>query len=74
MICKYNIFIDECGFNLHLRRAYGKARFGERVKYVVPTVRGTNTTLLAAINGEEILNYTIFIGRCNSERYITFLR
>ena len=44
------------------------------MKYVVPTVRETNTTLLVAINGEKILHYTIFIGSYNSERYITFLR
>jgi len=71
---RYNIFIDECGFNLHLRRAYGRAKSGERVKYVVPTVRGTNTTLLAAINGEEVLHYMFFMGSCNSERYILFLK
>ena len=33
------LFIDECGFNLHLRRSQARAKVGERVYVVVPTVR-----------------------------------
>lgn len=67
------IFVDECGFNLHLRRGQGRSRLGIRVSTVVPTIRGRNLTLLAAMNNERIIFFKVFQGACNSEKFIEFL-
>lgn len=69
-----NIFVDECGFNLHLRRNYGWSRTGNRVSSVVPTIRGRNTTLLCAINKFGVVHYKIFSGGCNGEIFSNFIR
>ena len=70
---KYNIFIDECGFGLHLRKGCGRSKAGERVRITIPTIRGRNITLLAAINCEEVFHFKIFTGSCNSEIFIEFI-
>lgn len=38
-----NIFIDESGFNLHMRRNYGRSLSGSRVSETVPAVKGVET-------------------------------
>lgn len=43
------VFIDEAGFNLHLRRSYARARRGERANIRIPTVRGRSITLIASM-------------------------
>ena len=70
---KKNIFVDECGFNLHLRRNYARSVSGTRVNNVVPTVRGRNTTLLMAISGQQVVHYKLISGSCNSEIFSQFL-
>ena len=35
------------GFNFHLRRSYDRARKGECVNIIIPTVRGGSMTLIA---------------------------
>jgi transposase len=67
------IFIDECSFNLHLRRGYGRSTMGSRVTLSVPTVRGRNCTLLAAINTEGVVYHKIFYGACTGEIFSVFL-
>lgn len=69
-----NVFIDESGFNLHMRRNYGRSKKGTRVRFVVPTVRGRNLTLLSAISGVGIVHYKLFIGGCKSEQFSAFLK
>jgi transposase len=69
-----NVFIDECGFNLHLRRNYGRSLRGNRVCIEVPTIRGRNVTLLSAINGNCVLHFKIFQGSCRGEIFSEFLR
>lgn len=71
---RQNIFIDESGFNLHLRRNYGRSIAGKRSSIVVPTIRGKNITLLSSINNEKIIHYKILSGSCNSEIFSNFLR
>ena len=68
------IFIDESGFNLHLRPSFGRSPIGKRSSVYVPTNRGANVSLLAAMNGTEYVHHKIFTGSVNSERFITFLR
>jgi hypothetical protein len=66
--------VDECGFNLHLRRNYGRNVSGSRVSLVVPTIRGRNVTLLSAINGNGIFYFKIFEGCCTGSIFSTFLQ
>lgn len=69
-----NIFVDETGFNLHMRRNYGRSTSGKRVSATVPTIRGRNTTLLSAINGSGVIHQKTFTGSCNSELFSEFLQ
>lgn len=69
-----NVFVDESGFNLHLRRNFGRSRVGTRVTFIVPTIRGKNVTLLSAINASGIVLFKIFEGACTSEIFAEFLR
>ena len=68
-----NVFVDESGFNLHMRRNYGRSHRGTRVNFTVPTIRGRNVTLLAAISAVKIVHYKIFVGSCTSEIFRSFL-
>jgi len=69
-----NVFVDESGFNLHMRRNYGRSLRGHRVSVVVPTIRGRNITLLSAINGSGVIHFKILSGSCNGEIFAEFLR
>lgn len=42
------VFIDESGFNLHLKRSYGRSRRGTRVIVKMPAVRGRSVSLLGS--------------------------
>ena len=43
-IHKLRIYIDETGFNLHTKRAYGRAPMGQRINRIVSGQRGGNVT------------------------------
>jgi hypothetical protein len=45
---KHRIYVDETGFNLYTKRAYGRARQGERVNRIVRGQRGSNVTVITA--------------------------
>ena len=68
-----NVFVDESGFNLHMRRNYGRNYVGRRVAVRVPTVRGRNITLLSAMNSTGVIHYKIFVGSCTSEIFAAFI-
>lgn len=70
------IFIDECGFNLHLRRSFGRAKTNQRVTAVVPTFKGRNVTLIAAMTKRGGVVHTNIISNstCNSEKFCIFLK
>jgi len=68
------IFIDESGFNLHLRRNGARSRIGTRANVMLPTNRGRNVTLICAMNSQRIIHYKIVDeGTCNSKRFGEFL-
>jgi len=69
-----NVFVDESGFNLHMRRNYGRCLKGSRVSVVVPTIRGRNVTLLSAINGKGVVHFKILLGNCNGDVFAEFLK
>lgn len=63
------VFIDECGFNLHLRRSQSRSRRGSRARVVVSAVRGRNVTLIAGMASQGVLHTTIIANStCNSSK------
>jgi hypothetical protein len=44
------VFVDECGTHTSLAPIYGYAPRGERLRLLVPTRRGKNTTLLSSMS------------------------
>ena len=44
------VFIDESGFNCHLRRTKGRSKINIPAHIILPTVRGRNVKLIAAMN------------------------
>ena len=68
------IFIDECGFNLHIRRTQARSRQGTRAHIVLPTVRGRNVTIIAAINNAGVVHHTIVSNSSvNADRFKLFI-
>lgn len=69
------IYIDECGFNLHLTRSQARSRRGTRARVVVPTVRGRNVTLISAMSTAGILHSKIIDdGNVNGDKFLMFMR
>lgn len=68
------IFIDECTFNSQLRRRKARSRVNTPALVVIPTVRGRNVSLLAAMNVNGILSTKTLIGStANSTIFCDFL-
>ena len=64
------IFIDESGFNLHLRRSKARSRVVTRANIIVPTVRGKNTTVIVVANQRGIIHFKIISnGTFNAEKF-----
>lgn len=53
------VFIDEAGFNLHIRRTFGRSVRGTPAKTVVTTQRGISLTILGAMCEKGIVNLTL---------------
>jgi transposase len=64
------VFIDETGFNLHTSAGYGYAPIGETPWINVPTQRGRNVSLIAAISISGILSFSIVSGAFNTLRMV----
>lgn len=67
------IWVDECGFNLHLRRKHGRARNGERATVTIPNNRGQNQSICAAMSSEGFLHQSQISGAFNALRFCEFL-
>lgn len=67
------IWIDESGFNMHLRRKYGRALAGLRANVVVANSRGYNLSICAAMSEEGLLSHKIHRGAYNSTLFCAFL-
>ena len=50
------VFIDKSGFNFHLRRTKGRSKINTPAHIILPTVRGRNISLIAAMNFHGILH------------------
>jgi transposase len=68
------IWVDECGFNMHLRRKFGRARKGERASIEVANSRGRNISVCAAMSQEGFLYERLKPGAYNSGEFCIFLR
>lgn len=54
-----SVFIDEAGFNMHLKRNFGRSARGKPAKAVVPSQRGVNITILGAISKDGVIDLTL---------------
>jgi transposase len=68
------IWVDETGFNLHLRRKYGRAMAGLRANVVVANNRGINISICAAMSEEGFLYHKIHRGAYNGVIFCAFLK
>lgn len=68
------VWVDECGFNLHLRRRCGRAKRGARASTVVATSRGANISVCAAMSEEGFLHEQLRPGPYNAPAFCDFLR
>jgi transposase len=68
------IWVDECGFNLHIRRKCGRSRRGERASMAVANGRGRNISVCAAMSEEGFLLERLRLGSYNAEEFCAFLR
>ncbi|KII63660.1 hypothetical protein RF11_06196 [Thelohanellus kitauei] len=66
------IYIDETWFNLHIRRSYGRSRWGKRVQLIVSNSRGRNISICAAMSRSGII-HDVF-EPYNTEKFIVFLQ
>ncbi|CEG80781.1 hypothetical protein RMATCC62417_15067 [Rhizopus microsporus] len=53
------IFTDEAGFNLHIRRNFGRSKKGMPVKSVVPSNRRVTVTIIGAIFEKGVVELTL---------------
>ncbi|KAG0438237.1 hypothetical protein DMUE_3210 [Dictyocoela muelleri] len=67
------IFLDESGFNLHLNKKQGYSPKNTNCFINVPNSKGTNISLLCAINTNRILATNVKIGSFKSVDMIHFI-
>jgi transposase len=67
------IWLDETGFNLHLRRRKGRSKIGERANVVVPNTQGKNISIVAAMNETGLLSYKAHYGAYTSILFAEWL-
>ncbi|KAG2217216.1 hypothetical protein INT45_013961 [Circinella minor] len=53
------IFIDEAGFNMYIKRNFGRSKRGTPAKALVSKSRGVNMTIIGGITGEGIVNLSL---------------
>jgi transposase len=67
-----NFFIDESGFNLYVRRNYGRSKKGTVVSSFIPSSQGANISLISAINRNTVIYYKCYTGSVNGEVFLEF--
>jgi len=68
------IFIDECGFNFHQHRSRGRSLMGTPAYQIVPTQKGTNISLIAAMSSGGIIHKRVLKGSVNKDTFENFLQ
>ncbi|KII69795.1 hypothetical protein RF11_05897 [Thelohanellus kitauei] len=64
------IYIDETGFNLHLRRKFGRAPSRKRVSLVVTNSRGHNISVCAAMLSGGLLHFRARVGAARKKNIV----
>lgn len=67
------VWADETGFNLYLRRKYGRAPVGARASVVVANSRGRNISVCAAMSEEGFLHEMLRPSPYTAESFCLFL-
>jgi transposase len=67
------VWVDECGFNLHLRRRFGRARRSDRASIAVANSRGRNISVCAAMSEEGFLYERLRPGAYNTDEFCIFI-
>jgi transposase len=67
------VWVDECGFNLHLRRKFGRARRGDRANLSVANNRGQNISVCASMSEDGFIHEDLRPGAFNTEHFCAFL-
>jgi hypothetical protein len=67
------IWVDECGFNLHLWQKFGRARRGEHASLRLANSRGQNISVCAAMSKEGFLYEVLRPGAFNGVHFCAFL-
>lgn len=68
------IWIDECDFNLYLRRSFGRSHAGNRASLTVVNNRGRNISVCTAMSNEGFLYEVLRPGAYTAETFCPFLR
>ncbi|GAA5815200.1 hypothetical protein MFLAVUS_008706 [Mucor flavus] len=53
------VFIDEAGFNMHIRRNFGRSKRGTPAKTLLPLNRGITMTIIGAICEKGVIDLTL---------------
>jgi hypothetical protein len=67
------IYIDETGFNVWIKRNYGRSQRGKRCFTVNDGQRGKNISVCVAINLNGVLHHKILNGAFTRENYTEFI-
>ena len=67
------IYLDESGFNLHIRRRRGRNTIGRRATITLANARGGNISVLVAISEGGLIHFSIQLGPFNTDKFIDFL-
>ena len=67
------VWVDECGFNLHIRRKYGRARIGQHAYVTVASNRGRNISVCAGMSEECFLYEDLRPGAFNADHFCAYL-
>nr|XP_047135509.1 uncharacterized protein LOC101237252 [Hydra vulgaris] len=68
------VFLDESGFNQHLRRRSGYSPKNEKAYSIVSGNRNTNRSLMCAINISGVVAYELRTAAYNPESFERFIR
>jgi transposase len=67
------VFLDETGFNLHIRRGFARSLAGTSACVVVPTSRGRHISCCLAMTCDEVIAAVTILGAFNQWRFVAFL-
>lgn len=68
------MFFDETGFQVSMRRFYGRSQVGKRAQVVAPSLRTRNKNVMAAMLKDRLFYYKILEGSSNRITIAEYLR